>query len=171
MLLPSLALLNACITQPVNPDDTDDVYNRVEVEEDDFKKVLYYKGPVFSHVSGEDTDDPEVEELAINGRKPKASPETYMVRVTDFYQGDWRAFDQAYDRDGNKFHALRISHYVKCPLICGYEEGLDIHLPSDYIKEHAKTGMTFRLYGAYGASAPFTIPPAYIAGFLRAMVR
>ena len=166
LLMVILGLASGC-TPVVDPLNATEVSEQVRVEYDDFKQITYFWGPTFDHESLEVADAPEVEELSIHGQRQHDGTEVFTVRVVDFYTGDWRAYDQAYDSKRNKFHALRVGHYVACPMHCGYEEGLDIQLPMDYLKSHRTSGIRLKLYGAYGESAPFEIPGTYIDGFLR----
>ena len=90
------------------------------------------------------------------------------VDVNDYYDGDWRGFDEAFDSEGHKFHALAVRHKVECRVLCGFEETIEIELSLDYLKKHLQSGLSMRLYGpANTASAPFGVPGAYIEGFLK----
>jgi hypothetical protein len=110
-----------------------------------------------------------VEEVALHAVKSKDRPARYFLDVTDYYDGDWRGFDQAFDIAGGKFHALVARHHAHCTLLCGYEEHLEIELTRDYLETHASDGLLMRLYGPGSvASAPFLVPAGYLRGFLRA---
>ncbi|WNV05386.1 hypothetical protein RP726_02985 [Candidatus Methylospira mobilis] len=152
----------------VDPNDPLEVDEEVEAERDPFKGIMYYRGPVVSNTADDGGDAPEVEDIALHARTEQNRPTRYFLRVTDYYEGDWRGFDQAFDLAGEKFHALAVHHKVDCTLFCGYDEMLDIELSRKYLDDHAHTGITMRLYGpSSAASAPFTLPAGYIQGFLK----
>jgi hypothetical protein len=140
----------------------------VEVISDDFKRIMFYKGPVVSNIIDDESGNPEVEELYLRSQLEHSRNMRFFLVVHDYYEGDWRGFDQAYDSDGNKFHALSVRHKVKCKLICGYEEVLEVELDKTYLNKHLKEGLYFRLYGPAGtSSSSFHLPGPYIQGFLK----
>lgn len=150
--------------------DSSAVSKEIKVERDAFKNTISYRGPVVSNSADNDSDAPEVEEINLHARKEQNHTTLYFLSVTDYYHGDWRGFDQAFDIAGSKFHTLTSKHNVNCYFFCGYDEVLDIELSRDYLDKHAKTGITMRLYGASGvASAPFTLSASYIEGFLKGL--
>lgn len=152
----------------VDPNDPLAVNEEVAVERDPFKNVMYYRGPVVTNTADDGSDAPEVEDIALHSRVEQDRPMRYFLTITDYYDGDWRGFDQAFDLAGGKFHALAVNHKVNCHFFCGYDEVLDIELSRKYLDDHAQTGITMRLYGPSGAaSAPFTLPGGYIQGFLK----
>ncbi|QFY41393.1 hypothetical protein F6R98_01100 [Candidatus Methylospira mobilis] len=152
----------------VDPNDPLEVNEEVAVERDPFKNIMYFHGPVISNAADNGSDAPEVEDIELHARTEQNRPTRYFLRITDYYDGDWRGFDQAFDLAGEKFHALAVMHNVNCTLFCGYDEMLDIELSRKYLDDHAHTGITMRLYGpSSAASAPFTLPAGYIQGFLK----
>lgn len=152
----------------VDPENPVEVSEETTVERDEFKGITYYQGPVVTNEAENDRDSPEVEDIALRAVTPRDLPTRFFLTITDYYDGDWRGFDQAFDLSGKKFHALSVRHKVNCLLFCGYEEVLEIQLPRSYLDEHAHSGMTLRMYGPSGAaSAPFTLPAGYIQGFLK----
>ena len=165
----SLMLLAGCAQMTrVDPTNPQTVSENVEVHHDPFKGSTAYWGPVITNTVGDDGDAPEVEDIALRAVQDRDRPPRYFLTLTDYYDGDWRGFDQAFDRNGNKFHALSVRHMVNCTLICGYEESLQIELSRQYLEDHRKIGFSMRLYGPSGqSSAPFAIPPGYIEGFLK----
>jgi len=170
--LSGILLLTAagCSLLRVDPTNPVAVQEQVEIERDTFKNILYYRGPEVSNTADEDSNAPEVEGLALHARTGEDRRTRYFLSVTDYYEGDWRGFDQAYDSTGGKFHALAVKHKVNCHLFCGYAEMLDIELSRQYLDAHAKTGLSMRLYGPSGASsAPFNLPAGYLQGFLKGL--
>ena len=146
------------------------VSNQVEIVHDDFKNITFYRGPLISNSVENTGNAPEVEELSLHARKAQDEAARYYLSITDYYAGDWRGFDQAFDAGGSKFHAIAVRHKVNCILFCDYDEELDIEITRDYLAEHAQTGITMRLYGPSDvASAPFTLSAAYIEGFLNSL--
>ena len=166
LLLASTAACSQVIR--VDPDNPVEVSEEVTVERDEFKGATYYQGPVITNEAEDDRDSPEVEDIALRAVTPRDEPTRFFLTITDYYDGDWRGFDQVFDLSGKKFHALSVRHKVNCVLFCGYEEVLEIQLPRAYLDDHAKTGISMRMYGPSGAaSAPFTLPAGYIQGFLK----
>lgn len=152
------------------PDDAIEVGNQVKIVHDDFKNITFYQGPLVSNTFERKDESPEVEEIRLHARKEHDQTARYYLSVTDYYNGDWRGFDQAFDSSGSKFHAIAVRHKVDCKVLCEYDEELDIEITPDYLREHAQTGITMRLYGPSDvASAPFTLSGAYIQGFLNSM--
>jgi hypothetical protein len=152
----------------VDPNDPLAVDEEVMVERDPFKGIMYYRGPVITNEADGGIDAPEVEDISMHARTERDRSTRYFLSITDYYDGDWRGFDQAFDLAGEKFHALAVMHKVNCTVFCGYDEVLDIELSRKYLDDHAQTGITMRLYGPSGAaSAPFTLPAGYIQGFLK----
>lgn len=168
-LLPLIFIaLTACQVLRVNPEDTLAVSEDVEVERDAFKDIMTYKGPVVTNRADDGTDAPEIEDVFLRSQKEHDRPMRFFLVVSDYYDGDWRGFDQAYDIERHKFHALSVRHKVNCKLVCGYEEVLEIELERDYLEKHLESGVTMRLYGPAGqSSSAFAIPGPYIRGFLK----
>lgn len=163
-----LFALSACSVLRVNPEDSLAVSEEVEVERDAFKGIMTYKGPVVTNQADDGTDAPEVEDVFLRSQIERGKPMRFFLVVSDYYDGDWRGFDQAYDLEGHKFHALSVRHKVHCKLICGYEEVLEVELDRDYLERHQDNGLTMRLYGPAGqSSSPFAVPGPYIRGFLK----
>jgi hypothetical protein len=169
LLILPLFFLMACATiVGVDPQNELEVNEEVSVEWDPFKNLTVYKGPIISNTFEGGASGPEVEDLSLWAQRVAGKPDRIFLVLSDYYDGDWRGFDQAYDFSGRKFHALSVRHKVNCKLICGYEEVIEIQLDRDYLQSHQSTGMTFRLYGPSGqSSAPFEMPGAYIRGFLK----
>ena len=146
------------------------VNKAVEVERDTFKGIMYYRGPLVSNRGDAINNAPEVENIALYASTERSLFTRYFLSITGYYDGDWLGFDQAYDSSGKKFHALSVKHKADCHLRCGYDEVLEIEFNRKYLDDHAKTGITMRLYGPSGAvSAPFTLPSGYIQGFLTSL--
>jgi hypothetical protein len=128
---------------------------------------MTYKGPVVTNTADDGSDNPEVEDVYLRSQLEKGRPMRFFLVVSDYYDGDWRGFDQAYDLGGRKFHALSVRHKVNCKLLCGYEEVLEIELDRAYLEGHQGSGLSLKLYGPAGqSSSPFTLPGPYIQGFL-----
>lgn len=163
-----LALLGGCAQIiRVDPNNARLVSEEVTITFDQFKGTTAYHGPVITNTAEDGTDSPEVEDISLRAQQERDKPIRYYLTVTDYYDGDWRGFDQAYDLEGNKFHALSVRHKVNCSLLCGYEESIEVELSRKYLDDHRKQGITMRLYGPSGqSSAPFAVPPAYIEGFI-----
>ena len=160
--------LDACSAITLGPGDSPVKSDAVTVEYDPFKGITKANGPVVVNALENDTDAPEVEEISLRSQAARGQATRYFLAVTDYYQGDWRGFDQAFDLNGNKFHALAVRHHVECKFLCGFEEIIEVELNRSYLDAHANTGITMRLYGPSGAaSAPFELPGSYIRSFLQ----
>lgn len=152
----------------VDAEDALNVSENVEVEYDSFRGLTFYHGPVLSNKAETASGFPEVEDVAIRAQQARDKQPRFFLTITDYYDGDWRGFDQAFDSSGKKFHALSVRHKVNCSLWCGYEESLEIELSRQYLEDHLKSGISMRLYGPAGqSSSPFTIPGPYLLGFLK----
>ena len=164
-----LSTISACSSIfRVDPENELQVNEEVEVERDPFKNITYYQGPVVTNTADDGTNSPEVEDISLKAMTEHDKPTRFFLAITDYYDGDWRGFDQAFDLEGGKFHALATRHKVNCTFVCGYEELLEIELPRKYLEGHAQKGITMRLYGpGKAASAVFQLPGPYIEGFLK----
>ena len=111
---------------------------------------------------------PEVEEVSLRAVQLQDKPPRFFLDVNDYYDGDWRGFDQAFDSAGAKFHALATRHQVNCTFLCGYEEVIEIELSRKYLEDHVKDGISMRLYGPGRATSEvFSLPGTYLEGFLK----
>ena len=163
----ALGLVGCTTVLGVDPENAHEVDDEVTVEWDPFKNLTLYKGPKFSNTFEGDAAGPEVEELSLSAQRNPGRPDRFFVTLSDYYDGDWRGFDQAFDLEGHKFHALSVRHDVHCHVVCGYEETIEIEVTREYLDAHRQSGITMRLYGpSKAASAPFAMPGAYIQGFL-----
>lgn len=167
MLILTVDLLGCATVLGVDPGNAHEVNDEVTVNWDPFKNLTVYRGPIFTNTFEGAVAGPEVEELSLSAQRNPGRPDRFFVTLSDYYDGDWRGFDQAFDLEGHKFHALSVRHDVHCHLICGYEETIEIELTREYLEAHRQSGMTMRLYGpSKAASAPFAMPGSYIQGFL-----
>lgn len=170
LLAAVLPLLFVACASPfrVDPHDPLKVSENVGVDRDPFKEIVHFQGPIVSNIADDGSDAPEVEDVSLRAQSIRGRPPRFFLTVSDTYSGDWRGYDQAFDLGGQKFHALSVRHKVNCPLVCGYEEVLEIELTRNYLDSHLKDGINMRLYGpSGGASAAFTVPGSYIEGFLK----
>jgi hypothetical protein len=160
--------LTGCAAHLLDADNPTVVSEAVTVERDPFKGTVVYKGPSITNRHDDGSGAPEVEEVYLHARTEKDKPTRFFLNVIDYYEGDWRGFDQAFDQEGRKFHALAVRHKVNCALFCGFDEVLEIELSAGYLKDHTSTGIVMRLYGPAGAaSAAFALPAGYVQGFLQ----
>ena len=135
--------------------------NRTTVERDDFKKMVRYKAPNLSNNS---------EALFLRAWESDNSNQTlFQVYIRDAFYGQWRFYDSAYDSDGNELKLTSISKVVgSCVYGCILSESVGININEYSISNYLKSGLTLKLYGS-GGSEIFTIPAAYIQGFLTAI--
>mgnify|MGYP006271638983 CR=1 FL=1 len=163
-------MLSGCVSHlmRVNPNNAQEVNEEVDVKFDPFKHTTYFQGPIITNTADDNSGAPEVEDVALRAITDQHQKTRYFLTVTDYYDGDWRGYDQAFDLDGAKFHALSVRHKVNCTLLCGFDETIEIELSRKYLDDRAHQGVTMRLYGPSNqTSAPFSIPAEYIQGFLK----
>ena len=168
LVVPVMAFCVAgCVTVISPSPDAESISRDVTITEDPFRGTLRYQGPESKGTSSL-VGSSDIEVFSMRAAQEKGRAVRYFIDVTDYYDGDWRGFDQVYDLEGNKFHALNTRHAVDCTVLCGYEEILEIEVPQEYLETHAETGTTLRLYGpGQASSTPFEISAGYIQGFLR----
>jgi len=163
LLSAMVPLLSACVYQPVvdwgNPEATK---SRVNIELDEFKKEVKYRGPDINK---------SFDTVFIRAWKHiDINQITYQIYARDIYRGDWHFYDSAYDDDGNKLDTTLISRdVVSCGLYgCTYSEDLGINITRGYLSLHTASGIRFKISGTAGEQI-FFIPGGYIKGFLAAV--
>ncbi|MEO6024533.1 MAG: hypothetical protein ABIP64_15745, partial [Burkholderiales bacterium] len=85
----------------------------------------------------------------------------------DFYTGEWRFYDRAFDSDGQELQTTEISRkVVECKRrVCSHLEHLGIKVTRVYLETKQESGVRFKVIGKSGEEV-FYIPPAYIRAFL-----
>jgi hypothetical protein len=162
----SLTFFSGCV-QSINWNDPLAIANRVQVKQDDFKKVTSFIGPNCALDQTADT-------LVIRAWKLGDGNVEYQIYVADEYVYEvirggsgWRLYSLGHDSDGNSLEATVISRNVNwCGRnVCSYVEILGIGVTRGYLEERKDRGITFKISGKSGEQI-FTIPAAYVQAFL-----
>jgi len=133
LVLLGLGLLSCASVLPIDPNDPLAVNENVHIDRDPFKGTLFYEGPTVTNDLSDWTDAREIEKISLQAKTEKGHSTRFFLRVIDYYDGDWRGFDQAFDNEGRKFHALAVRHSVDCKIECGFDEIIEIELDRDYL--------------------------------------
>jgi len=90
------------------------------------------------------------------------------ISVNSYYHGDRCNYDKAYDTEGNRLDFVSILKKVDyCDNSgCWNNESFDITVPREYLLKNLDKGFTFKASGAANCSQSFTVPPAYLKGYL-----
>jgi hypothetical protein len=93
---------------------------------------------------------------------------TYQLYVSSRYGGGhWRFYNRAYDSDGRQLPLTKIASDVQCHRDgCAYFEDVALEVTESYLQEHATSGIRIQISGP-GGKERLTLPPAYVAAFLR----
>ena len=85
----------------------------------------------------------------------------------DYYGGDWRFYNSAYDSNGNSLDTTKISQDVgSCSTSgCSHFEHLGLNVTREYLEKNQDSGIRFKVSGKAGEEV-FSIPSAYIKAFL-----
>ncbi|MBS3955337.1 MAG: hypothetical protein KGZ88_20510 [Methylomicrobium sp.] len=172
----STLILSACgttvpkpVTQSVVPapkpkldlNDQEAVTAEISVQRDDFKKVINYKGPNASDKYGD--------QVFLRAWKLDAGSIAYQIYVLDYYDGEWRYYDSAYDSNGVALDTTVISRAVSlCSAYsCSHNEHLGLNVSQGYLEKNQQSGIRFKIIGKAGEDI-FFIPSGYIKAFLSA---
>lgn len=159
-------LLSGCV-QSINWNDPLAIANRVQVKQDDFKRVTSFTGPNCALDQATDT-------LVIRAWKSRDGNIEYQIYVADEYLYEvirgglgWRFYSSAHDSDGNSLDTTVIARNVDwCGSYkCSYIEILGIGITREYLEERKDRGITVKVSGKNGEEI-FSIPAAYVQAFL-----
>ncbi len=153
--------LSACVTTPrLDTSDPQAVSSAISVQRDDFKKITNYKGPNAS---------PNIfDRLFLRAWKTDETGSiNYQIYVMDYYDGDWRFYNSAYDSNGNRLDTTIISRDVgSCSRYgCSHYEHLGLNVSREYLEKNQESGIRFKLSGKAGEEV-FFIAGGYIKAFL-----
>lgn len=162
-LLGLAVLLTGCLatTPKLNLNDSQAIASAISVRTDSFKKQVNFSGP---NVAKDETDD-----LHIRAWKfEKTGDISYQIYIADYYYGDWRFYDAAYDSNGDRFDTTKISREVgSCNKYgCSHVEHLGLNVSKQYLEKNASTGISFKVSGKAGEQV-FYIPSAYVQAILQ----
>lgn len=143
----------------VDINDVSSVANFTMVKYDEFEKTTKYTGP---NASGN-----EIDYLLIRGWKRKSGIISYQIYVSDYYPLNWHFYNRAFDSNGELLDMVTIDREVEsCHSYCSYRETIGLTVTRNYLEKAKNTGIRFKLSGKSGEDAIFSIPAAYIKGFL-----
>ena len=165
VLTGAIAVLSACVaTAPkLNVYDTQAVANAVSATRDDFQKTVDYSGPNIATGFGGI--------LIIRAWKfEKTNEIKYQIYVADYYDGEWRFYDNAYDSNGERLDTTLISRKVEdCSRYgCSHTEHVGLNITKEYLEKNKDSGINFKLSGKAG-QAIFFIPGSYVQAILAAV--
>lgn len=160
--LSAAALLLSCVaTAPkLNVYDAQAVGNAVSVKRDDFQKTVDYNGPNIAPGFGGI--------LRIRAWKfEKTSEVKYQIYIADYYDGEWRFYNSAYDSNGESLDTTLISRKVdSCSRYgCSHTEHVGLNITKEYLEKNKDSGINFKLSGKAG-EAIFFIPGTYVQAIL-----
>jgi hypothetical protein len=155
--------LAACIpmTPRLNPSDSQAVASAINIQHDNFKKTTNYTGP--------NAASDLLDAVFIRAWKTDGAKMSYQIYVKDYYNGEWRFYNSAYDSDGNSLNTTVISRDVSsCSRYgCSHEEHIGLNVTREYLEKKRDTGINFKVSGKAGEEI-FYIPSGYIRAFLDA---
>mgnify|MGYP003594130486 FL=1 len=156
--------LSACVAPAprLNVSDPQVVSSAISVQRDDFKKTTNYIGPNASPNT--------LDQVFLRAWKADATGSiSYQIYVMDYYDGDWRFYNSAYDSNGNSLDTTLISRDVgSCSRYgCWHEEHLGLNVSRAYLEKNQDSGIRFKVSGKAGEKV-FFIPAGYIKAFLSA---
>jgi hypothetical protein len=161
-LLLALAL-SACVGPTVNPNDPQAVARNVHVQRDEFRKVTVFTGP-----SALD----ELDLVLLRAFRSDGGSTSIEIYLRWQYEDSrFHGYRSALDSNGNQLSVRNISQNVvtcKAAWACVYAENVAVNVTRAYLENNRQTGIRFKLIGDGGESV-FSLPPAYIAGFLAAV--
>jgi hypothetical protein len=161
-IVATVLMLSACVAPgpKININDSQSVASSVTVQRDDFKKLIRYTGPNAAK------DDGDV--LYLRAWKTEKTGEIlYQIYIADYYSGEWRFYNSAYDSNGERLETTLISRDVdRCSKYgCSYTEHLGLNITKEYLEKNKGSGINFKLSGKAG-EAIFFIPGTYVQAFL-----
>ena len=93
---------------------------------------------------------------------------TSYIELKDIYQGEWRMYSSAIDKDGNQidFQKVDSKNTGKCIYkTCNKLEEARIFVDIEYLENAKETGIDIKVYGQRGETEIF-LPSEYIKSFL-----
>lgn len=139
--------------------DSQAVAGAISIKRDDFKKITNFVGP--------DAVENSPDRVFIRASKSDDGRVIYQIYVMDYYSGDWRFYDSAYDSNGNRLDTTLISRKVdSCDRYgCSHEEHIGLNVTRTYLEENKEGGIRLKISGKAGEEV-FSIPSGYIKAFL-----
>lgn len=144
-----------------DPSNQGQVMGKVTKKYDEFKRTTQYTGPSLAEGT--------LDYVSLRAFAFENPPNTiYQIYVSDYYNGNWKFYDYAYDSDGNKLDFVRIDRRVSgCSSYgCSHTEDFALNVSRKYLQDRASTGIRFKVSGK-GGEEIFFIPASYINGFLQ----
>lgn len=157
-------ILSACaLNSPkLDVNNPQDVIKQIKIEHDNFKKLTNFTGPNAAKNTFLLQD-----ELFIRAWKEDITGAIlFQIYIADYYKGDWRFYDHAFDSDGNSLTVQRIHREViGCQNGCTLREHIGINVARKYLELNIEKGIQFKISGK-GGEEVFFIPSGYIKGIL-----
>lgn len=136
---------------------------RVKTKYDEFKKVTTYEG---GEISRSYVDAMFLRAWRYDSKRDEV---VYQIYVADYYNGEWRFYDEAWDSNGKRLDTTLIARKVgSCTSSgCNHFEHVGVNVTKAYLEQAQAEGVRFKLSGRSGEQV-FFLPPAYIGAFLAA---
>lgn len=161
----AMFFLNASsIAQTIDPNDFEAVKNAIKIKRDDFAKKISYEGP-------SSTKDDRDSVFIRSWKYDKDNITKYQIYIADYYLGEWRFYNSAFDSNGNKLDVVVIARDVgSCSRYsgCSHIEHIGINISKEYLEKNKDSGIHFKLNGKAGDEI-FLLPSAYVQATLEVM--
>ncbi|MEQ1836608.1 MAG: hypothetical protein ABL862_09255 [Candidatus Nitrotoga sp.] len=144
----------------INWNDVQSIASAISVQRDDLKKMTNFKGP--------NSSKGILDTILLRAWKSDEDGGfSYQIYVIDYYHGDWRFYDTAFDSKGNNLIIKLNSRDVSsCDYFtCAHQEHIGINVSREYLEKNQENGIVFKLNGK-GGEETFIIPSTYIKAFL-----
>ncbi|RFC37240.1 MAG: hypothetical protein DID92_2727743304 [Candidatus Nitrotoga sp. SPKER] len=144
----------------INWNDVQSIASAISIQHDDLKKTTSFKGPNSSKGILDTV-------LLRAWKSDEGGGFSYQIYVIDYYHGDWRFYDKAFDSKGNTLNITLNSRDVSsCDYsTCAHYEHLGMNVSREYLEKNQENDIVFKVSGN-GGEETFTIPSAYIKAFL-----
>lgn len=172
-----LLVLIAFITIPAQAKkDAAWVARKVKISEDTFSKTTSVNFPLIKYYTLGNADIVKmtgkskwgiIPSVSYNIEMTEKAGERSFVLLAGETRSGWAFYDSAKDNDGNELKVVRpagdVSSYSAGVQV---EEYFNIPLTEEYLKQHAESGMVFRVYGKKD-TLTFHVPDWYIQGIFQ----
>ena len=129
-------------------------------------EVIRYQGKILKKENS-DNDSASSMEYSLDALKPKNGKDRVFMVVSYQYEGQWKQYLHAIDRDGRRYEALSISSTPSCELFCNLEERLVFEIPVATLNSNINQGLEFHLEGPSNHISPgISFPPTYLSEFI-----
>lgn len=143
----------------------------VTSQHDDAQKLTQYDGPNLIPAASSESIRIAPDQLFLRAWKFDESGKVgFQIYVISRYTDDLRAYDEAWDINGNPLALTRISEATgSCGRYgCTHVEHVGVDVNRDYLVKNQTAGIRFKLKGK-GGEAIYFLPGEYVEGFLAAV--